>query len=100
MYLNQCRISFKLCHDDWVESKNKNAKLTFLETAIVGVLKRCSQKFRKIRSKIPVSEFLFNKVAGLEILTKVLSCEFCEISKNPFFTEELYVTASVFPNLL
>ena len=46
----------------------------------------------------------FNKVAGLrpqasnvikkEALTKVFSCEFCEISRNIFFTEHLRVTAS------
>ena len=72
-----------------MESKNKNAKLMFLEAAIRGVLKRCSSKFRKIHSKIPVPEFLFNNFAGLEILTKVFPCEFCEISKNTFFTEQL-----------
>ena len=70
-----------------MESKNKNAKLMFLEAAIGGVLKSCSWKFRKIHSKIPAPEFPFNKVAGLEILTQVFPCEFCEISKNTFFTE-------------
>ena len=60
-----------------------------LEAAIGGVLKSCSKKFRKIHSTIPAPEFLFNKVAGLEIMTQVFSCEFCEISKNTFFTEQL-----------
>ena len=44
-----------------------------------------------------------NKVAGLqacnfikkETLAQVLSCEFCEISKNTFFTEHLWTTASI-----
>ena len=30
-----------------------------------------------------------------ETLAEVFSCEFCEISKNTFFTEHLWVTASV-----
>ena len=44
----------------------------------------------------------FNKVVGLkaatlfkkEALTQVLSCEFCEISKNTLFTEHMRTTAS------
>ena len=41
-----------------------------------------------------------NKVAGAcnfvkkETLVQVFPCEFCEISKNTFFTEHLWVTAS------
>ena len=31
-----------------------------------------------------------------ESLAQVFSCEFCEISKNTFFTEQLRTTASVF----
>ena len=34
----------------------------------------------------------FNKK---ETLAQVFSCEFCEISKNTFFTEHLWTTASV-----
>ena len=30
-----------------------------------------------------------------ETLAQVFSCEFCEISKNTFFTERLWTTASV-----
>ena len=30
-----------------------------------------------------------------EILAQVFFCEFCEISKNAFFTEHLWATASV-----
>ena len=43
----------------------------------------------------------FNKVAGAacnfikkETLSQVLSCEFCAISKNTFFTEHVWATAS------
>ena len=31
-----------------------------------------------------------------EALAQMFSCEFCEISKNIFFTEHLWTTASVF----
>ena len=31
-----------------------------------------------------------------ETMTKVFSCEFCEISKNTFFTEHAWANASVF----
>ena len=30
-----------------------------------------------------------------ETLAQVFSCEFCEVSKNTFFTEQLWTTASV-----
>ena len=53
--------------------------------------------------KTPLSESLFNKVAGLQpcncILkksqTQVFSCEYCEIFKNSFFYRRPQVTASV-----
>ena len=35
-----------------------------------------------------------------ETLAQVFSCEFCEISKNTFFTEHLWATASVKINIL
>ena len=50
----------------------------------------------------------FNKVAGqvydcnfikIEALPQVFSCEFCEISKNTFFTEYVWATASKAGNL-
>ena len=39
----------------------------------------------------------------IETLAQVFSCEFCEISKNTFFTEHVWATASIlitinFPN--
>ena len=47
--------------------------------------------------------FVLNEVAGLacnfikkESLAQVFSCECCEISKNTFFTEHVWTTASVF----
>ena len=35
------------------------------------------------------------KVFLEKTLTQVLSCEFCELSKNTFFTEQLRATASI-----
>ena len=43
------------------------------------------EEFCKIHRKTSVSESLFNKVfIKKETLAQVLSCEFCEISKNTF----------------
>ena len=52
-------------------------------------LKRCSQKFlTKFTSKTPVL-VSFLKSIKKETLAQLFSCEFCEISKNIFFTEHL-----------
>ena len=37
---------------------------------------------------------IFIKFTKIETLTQVFSCEVCEISKNTFFTEHLWATAS------
>ena len=58
----------------------------------------CSQKFCKIHriSSCARVSFLIRACNFIkkETLTQVLSCEFCEISKNTFFTERLWTTAS------
>ena len=67
--------------------------------------KRCSQKFHKIHRKTPVPESLFKQSCKPEAsnfikkktLAQVFSCGFCEISKNTFFTEHLWTTASASP---
>ena len=69
---------------------------------------RCSVKKGVLRSfatftgKHLCQSLFFHKVAGAacsfikkETLAQVFSCEFCEISKNTFFTEHLWATASV-----
>ena len=64
---------------------------------------RCSIKngvlrnFTKFTGKHLCQSLFFNKVVGLrpETLAQVFSCEFCEISKNIFFTEHLWTTASM-----
>ena len=55
-------------------------------------LKRCSWKFHKIPRKTPVPEAC--NFIKKETLAQVFSCEFCDISKNTFFTEHLRTTAS------
>ena len=61
--------------------------------------------FTKFKGKHLCQRFFFNKVAGRyrpeackfikkEPLAQVFFCEFCEISKNTFFIEHLWTTAS------
>ena len=60
--------------------------------------RRCSVKkcvlrnFAKFTGKHLCQSLCFNEVAGTA--AQVFSCEFCEISKNTFFTEHLRTTAS------
>ena len=68
---------------------------------------RCSVKkgalriFAKFTGKYLCQSLFFNKIAGgackfvkTETLALVLSCEFCKISRNTFFTEHVWATAS------
>ena len=61
-----------------------------------GVLRN----FTKFTGKYLCQSLFFNKVAGLRPATLLkresrtgISCEFCECSKNTFFTEHLWMTA-------
>ena len=63
-----------------------------------GVLRN----FAKLTRKHLCQRLFFNKVTALacnfiekDTLTQVFSCEFFEISKNNFFTEDLRTNASV-----
>ena len=53
------------------------------------------RNFTKFIGKCLYQSHFLNKVAGLQTLVQVLSCEFREISENTFFTERLWATASV-----
>ena len=53
------------------------------------------RNFTKFIGKCLYQSHFLSKVAGLQTLVRVLSCEFREISKNTFFTEHLWATASV-----
>ena len=58
------------------------------EAATRGVL--CKKVFLEISQ----NSLVFSNFIQKEPLTQVFSCEFCEISKNTFFTEHLWTTAS------
>ena len=59
-----------------------------------GVLRN----FTKFTGKHLCQSLFFNKkdfnFIKKETLVQVFSCEYCEISKNTFFTEHLWATAS------
>ena len=65
-------------------------------------VKKCILKkvFAKFSGKHLCQRLYFNKVAGLKAvkqrLAQVFSCEFIEISKNTFITEDLRTTGSAF----
>ena len=64
--------------------------------------KGVDRNFVKLTGKRLCQSLIFNKVARLrpanfskkEALAQVFSCEFCEISKNAYSVEHLWVTAS------
>ena len=67
--------------------------------------KKCVlRNFTKLTGKHLCQSLFFNKVAGAcnfiekETLAQVFSCEFCEISKNTFFIEQLWWLLLFFPN--
>ena len=55
---------------------------------------RCSVKKGVLRNFAKFTGAACNFIKK-EILAQVFSCEFCEISKNTFFTEHVWATASV-----
>ena len=58
------------------------------------------ENFAKYTGKHLCQSLFFNKVANFikkETLAQVFSCEFGEIFKNTFFTEQLKTTASDLP---
>ena len=69
-----------------------------------SVRKAVLRKFIKFTEKHLWKSVLFDKVAGLSTaallkkrLPQVFSYEFCEISKNTFFTEHLWANTSIHP---
>ena len=79
-----------------VKSKKKNSNANKSMHKVqkqppeVSCKKRCSKRFCKIHRKTPQACNVIKK----ETLAQVLSCEFCEISKNTFFAEDVLATAS------
>ena len=74
-----------------------------------SIKKDVLRNFAKFTGKHPWQSLFFNKVAGAafnfikketackfiknETLSQVLSCEFCEVSKNTFLTKNVWATA-------
>ena len=69
-----------------------------LEAATGGVLWKIM--FLKILQNSQENTCVAWSFIKKETLANVFSCEFCEISKNTFFTEQLRATASVWSNTL
>ena len=90
------------------KKKNNLKKFPKFSREIEAVVQKCSVKklffrnFAKFTGKRLCQGLFFNKVAGQspatllkKTLAQVFSFEFCEISKNTFFTEHLRATVSI-----
>ena len=87
---------------NWTSADFRDLALILPEAATVGVLlKKCPKQFRNVYRKTPVPESLFKLQLYLKRDSGTgFSCEFCEIFKNTFFTENLWMTASILQQLL
>ena len=63
----------------------------------IGVRKNLAQSTEK---RLCQSLFHANNFINKKTLAQLFSCEFCEIFKNTFFTEHLWMTASVCLNVI
>ena len=80
------QIAFFQNTNGWANRKSQTQKQPPPE---VFCKKSCSYQFHKIHR--PQACNFIKK----EALAQVFSCEFCEISKNTFFTEHLWATAPI-----
>ena len=93
-------MSLCSCYLFW-RLHEKNVKNNKTSRRRCSVRKVFLRNFTKFTGKHLCQSLFFNKVAGAacnfikkETLAQVLSCKFCEISKNTFCTEHLWTTAS------
>ena len=85
------------------DKQNHTEAVTWRCSVKKGVLRN----FKKFAGKRLCKNLIFNKVARIrpanfskkDTLAQVFSCEFCEISKNTFSVEHLWVTASIHTTL-
>ena len=74
--------------------QNQTCNTIFIQNAIIAILNLISEAatrvvlWKKIFLEISQQSLFFNFIKN-ETLVQVFSCEFCEISKNTFFTEHL-----------
>ena len=93
-------VKFVISSDDKNQLFNHDMIKNQKQPAEVICKKSVLRNFRKLTGKHLCQSLFFNKVAGLckfikkETLAQVFSCEFSEISKSTFFTENLSTTAS------
>ena len=98
--VNDCIVSRHV--DPILLSSKKNRSFYRSSHWRCSVRKVVLRNFAKFTGKHLCQSLLFNNVPGpcnfikKETLAQVFSCEFCEISKNTFFTEHIWATASVF----
>ena len=83
------------------ETKQKTLSFTRSSRPEVFCKKAVLRNITKFAGKHLFQSLFFNKVASLspetllkKTLAQVFSCEFCKISKNNFFTEHVWATAS------
>ena len=103
-------INFLIRNQQWFLSFSFFLSFLFFSFSIsrsshwrCSVRKGVPRNFAKFIGKHLCHGLFLKKVAGLgvtfikkETLAQVFSCKFCKISKKTFFTEHLWVTASVF----
>ena len=95
LFLKKCLLHFLLlvmlfAH---VAKRSNSRSQIFFKTDALKILQYC------IHRKTLVLEPLFNKVSGLKAsifinkgaLTQLFFCEYCEIFKNSFFIEDLFI---------
>ena len=85
------RANFQHCSDTFDHSRSRSSHQR------CSIKKSVLKNFTKFTGKHLCQSLFFNKVAGLspstllkKRLAQVFSCEFCEFSKNTFFTEHLW----------
>ena len=77
--------------------RNSHERCSIKKGVLWNFTKHLWKHLRKHLRKHLCQSLFFNKACNFikkETLTQVFSCEFCEISKNTFFTEHLWTTAS------
>ena len=80
----------------WLTDKPKSSKRRNVKGLLITTFSRCYVLILKQGfSRSSHQRCTMKKRCSSESLAQVLSCEFCEISKNNFFTEHLWTTASV-----
>ena len=84
--------SLKITREEFLHSRSSHRRCS--------VRKSVLRNFAKFTGKHQPQSLYFNKVAAcnfikIETQAQLFPCEFCETSKNTFFTEHAWATASI-----